>query len=87
MKLYCLPCKEVHELTTGEVERAVYALQALAADAAVEAARPGVPEDHTPCILDARESSWDPKAYIEWVDAAVEMRRSRQKARYIRPVP
>ena len=77
IRLYCWPHRAVHTLESADVERAVYALGAMAADsyaAGMDDQRRGVTEALVPdlmCLLDVLESTHTDEGYREHVEQGI----------------
>lgn len=76
MLLYCFSCNRVHELSAGNAERIIYALQGGLADAEMREANKAItiPEDGVACLMETLRDSYDAEAYGEWTNNAIESR-------------
>jgi hypothetical protein len=78
MKLYCVACNQLHHMTAGEVERALYVLGALHADALVDVQPSQEQDSHSliECLLQVESYAHDTEMYYEHVQAATACRRA-----------
>lgn len=81
MKLYCWKCKKVHQLTEGQVERILYAMQGELSDKATvtpydtlkEIGR-AYPQGYFFCLETHLGDSYDNESYGEHTNSLVELR-------------
>lgn len=74
IRLYCYECSGLHEFLPAAVERLLYTLQGVAADAAVAPALPVAAEQATVCLRETLRQSWDAEGYAEWTGCLVGLR-------------